>query len=90
MLLQAQFDRRFKLYSDNGGQGSTVSIFGANGTTKDGYINALSSKIDEFTNEQPNSRVYLGDGTFAQTTTNSYLSFSNNLLMQARFIFTAH
>ena len=79
-VVTSTIGRRFKLYSDNGGQGSTVSIFGANGTTKDGYINALSSKIDEFTNEQPNSRVYLGDGTFAQTTTNSYLSFSKQFI----------
>lgn len=79
-VVTSTIDRRFKLYSDNGGQGSTVSIFGANGTTKGGYINALSSKIDEFTNEQPNSRVYLGDGTFAQTTTNSYLSFSKQFI----------
>lgn len=72
--------RRFKLYSDNGGQGSTVSIFGLYGTNESGYINALSSNINEFTNEQPNSRIYLGDGTLEQTATNSYLSFSKQFI----------
>lgn len=71
--------RRFKLYSADGGQGSTVSIFGLNGDSN-GYINALSSNINEFTNEQPNSRIYLGDGTLEQTATNSYLEFSKQFV----------
>ena len=68
--------RRIKLYSVDGGQGSTVSIFGLNGVTDSGYVNAFSSNINEFVNDQPNSHIYLGDGTIDQTATNSYLSFS--------------
>ena len=78
-ILNSGIERRFKLYSDNGEKGSIVSIFGLNGNSG-GYINALSSNIDEFTNNQPESRIYLGDGSIEQTATKSNLTFSKQFV----------
>lgn len=78
-IVNSGIGRRFKLYSDNGEKGSIVSIFGLNGNSGS-YINALSSNIDEFTNNQPESRIYLGDGSIEQTATKSNLNFSKQFV----------
>ena len=78
-IVNSGIERRFKLYSDNGEKGSIVSIFGLNGNSG-GYINALSSNINEFTNNQPESRIYLGDGSIEQTATKSNLNFSKQFV----------
>lgn len=78
-IVNSGIERRFKLYSDNGEKGSTVSIFGLNGNSGS-YINALSSNINEFTNDQPESRIYLGDGSIEQTATKSNLNFSKQFV----------
>lgn len=78
-IVNSGIGRRFKLYSDNGEKGSIVSIFGLNGNSGS-YINALSSNINEFTNNQPESRIYLGDGSIEQTATKSNLNFSKQFV----------